>query len=191
MQIQDINQTLRSTYGEALQSPEVGLWQVETDHYRLLVLLSEDQSWLRMMVPIVPAAEAEPFWRELLRSNFDDTGEVRYGLHQEVVWAVFQHALPSLTTEDFMAAIAKLISLQEAGLSDCFERFLDEQVSLIVQAAKQQRMSLDATLQNLDRFYQEGVMGNLNDSPEARAATLTAWRNRLERLWPTIEPPAA
>jgi hypothetical protein len=62
-------------------------------------------------------------------------------------------------------------------------------VLLIIQAAKQQNMTLEMTVQNLDRFYQEGVMGDLDASPVVRAATLDAWRNRLQRLWPTVERP--
>lgn len=187
MVVQDIEPILLSLYDSSIQAIEPGLWQIETPTHRLLVLLSEDQSWLRMMIPIVTAAEAEPFLKELLERNFDDTGEVRYGLHQDALWAVFQHALPSLTAEDFLAAIAQLTNLQQRGLNDCFDQFADQQVALIIQAAKQQNMSLAMTLQNLNRFYQEGVMGDLDTSPEVRAATLEAWQNRLERLWPTIE----
>lgn len=184
MLVQKIIPILSSLHGAEVQMIEAGLWQVETPIYRLLVLLSEDQSWLRMMVPVAPESEAEPFFRELLYSNFDDTGEVRYGLYQSTLWVVFQHALSSLTEEDFAGAIANLTNLQQRGLNDCFDQYADQQVSLIVKAAKQQNLSLEATLQNLDRFYQEGVMGDLDTTPEVREATLTAWRNRLERLWP-------
>jgi hypothetical protein len=187
MVIDEIDPILASLYESGIQAVEPGLWQVETSTHRLLVLLSEDQSWLRMMIPIASAAEAEPFWKELLERNFDDTGEVRYGVHQDALWAVFQHALPSLTPEDFVAAIAQLTNLQQRGLNDCFDRYADEQVALIIRAAQLQKMSLDMTLQNLDRFYQEGVMGDLDSPPEVRAVTLEAWRNRLQRLWPTIE----
>jgi hypothetical protein len=187
MVIAEIDPILASLYESGIEAIESGLWQVETPTHRLLVLLSEDQSWLRMMVPIASAAEAEPFWKALLERNFDATGEVRYGIHQDALWAVFQHALPSLTSEDFVAAIAQLTNLQARGLKDCFDQFADEQVVLIIQAAKQQNMTLDMTIKNLDRFYQEGVMGDLDSSPEIRAATLEAWRNRLQRLWPTVE----
>jgi hypothetical protein len=189
MVIQDIEPILVSLYESGIQNIELGLWQIETPTHRLLVLLSEDQSWLRMMIPIVGAAEAEPFWKELLERNFDDTGEVRYGLHQDALWAVFQHALSSLTAEDFIAAIAQLNNLQERGLKDCFDQHVDQQVVLIIRAAKQQNMSLKMTLQNLDRFYQEGVMGGLDTSAEERSRTLEAWHNRLERLWSTVESP--
>jgi hypothetical protein len=187
MVIAEIDPILASLYESGIQAIEPGLWQVETPTHRLLVLLTEDQSWLRMMIPIASAAEAEPFWKALLERNFDATGEVRYAVHQDALWAVFQHALPSLTSEDFVAAIAQLTNLQARGLNDCFDQFADEQVVLIIQAAKQQNMTLEMTIKNLDRFYQEGVMGDLDSSPEIRAATLDAWRNRLQRLWPTVE----
>jgi hypothetical protein len=184
---QEITPILTTLYDERLQTIEPGIWQVETPTYRLLVLLSKEKSWVRMMIPIASVTDAEPFWRELLENNFEDTGEARYSLYEDVLWVVFQHRLRTLTEEDFRAAIACLIGLQERGLNDSFNRYVDQQISMIIGAAKQQGMSLAATLQNLDRFYQEGVMGDLNASADVRNATLAAWRDRLERLWPTID----
>lgn len=187
MLVQEIDPILSSIYGEALQTIEAGLWQIETAQYRLLVLLSEDQSWLRMMIPIAPAAEAEPFLRLLMENNFDDTGEARYGLHQEALWVVFQQGLETLSRDGFLSAIAQLVRLQEQGLNHCFDQFVDQQVISIIRAAKPQGMSLEMTLQNLDRFYQEGVMGDLDAPAAERDGTLAAWRERLERLWPLID----
>jgi Tir chaperone protein (CesT) family len=189
MVVQDIASILSSLYGAELKAVEMGLWQVETAQYRLLVLLSEDQSWLRMMIPIAPAAEAEPFLRLLMENNFDDTGEARYGLHQDALWAVFQQGLEAMNPDAFLSAIAQLVRLQEQGLSHCFEQFADQQVISIIRAAKQQGMTLDMTLQNLDRFYQEGVMGDLDAPAAERDGTLAAWRARLERLWPILDTP--
>jgi Tir chaperone protein (CesT) family len=187
MIVQDIDPILSSIYGAELKSIEAGLWQIETAQYRLLVLLSEDQSWLRMMIPIAPAAEAEPFLELLMENNFDETGEARYGLHQDALWAVFQQGLESLSRDGFLSAIAQLVRMQEQGLSHCFDQFVDRQVTTIIRAAKQQDMTLDMTVQNLDRFYQEGVMGDLDTSAAEREGTLAAWRERLERLWPLID----
>jgi hypothetical protein len=187
MIVQDIDPILSALYGAELQAIEMGLWQVETAQYRLLVLLSEDQSWLRMMIPIAPAAEAEPFLQLLMENNFDETGEARYGLHQDALWGVFQHGVESLSRDGLLSAIAQLVRLQEQGLSHCFEQFVDQQVTTIIRASKQQGMTLDMTIQNLDRFYQEGVMGDLDDPATEREGTLAAWRERLERLWPLID----
>jgi Tir chaperone protein (CesT) family len=187
MIVQDIPPILASMYGEQLQTIETGLWQIETEEYRLLVLLSDDQSWLRMMIPIAPAAEAEPFLQTLMENNFDDTGEARYGLHQEALWAVFQQGLEGLNRDGFLSAISQLTRLQEQGLSHCFDQYVDKQVIYIIQAAKRQGMTLEMTLQNLDRFYQEGVMGDLDAPPSEREGTLSAWQGRLERLWDTVD----
>lgn len=164
-----------------------GSWQVETPDFRLLVLLSEDQSWLRVLLPIVSAQAAQPYMQQLLEANFDDTQEVRYALQQEVVWGVFQHSCQSLAPSDFTSAIARLISLHQLGLSDFFNQLVESRMRQIIHAAKQQGQSLEATLQTLDRFYEEGILGDLEQGAESREQVLAAWRRRLERLWPEVE----
>src|SRR3712207_2702740 len=83
---QDITQTLTALFADAVQANEPESWQVEMDSFRLLVLLSEDQSWLRSLVTIAPAQEAEPFLAQLLEANFDETQETRYALFQGLLW---------------------------------------------------------------------------------------------------------
>lgn len=80
-----------------------GSWQVETATFRLLVLLSED-AWLRVLLPIMPVEQAQPFLAQLLEANFDETQEVRYGLQEGAVWGVFQHNSTTLGQEDFASA---------------------------------------------------------------------------------------
>lgn len=172
----------------AVQTIAPGSWQIETPDFRLLVILSDDQSWLRVLLPIVSAQAAQPFVEQLLEANFDDTQEVRYALHQEVVWGVFQHSREGLVAGDFANAIARLVSLHQLGLSDLFNQLAQRRISQIIQAAKQQGQSLEATLQNLDRFYEEGILGDLEQGSESREQVLAAWRRQLERLWPEVEP---
>lgn len=167
-----------------------GSWQVETAKFRLLVLLSEDQTWLRVMLPIVPVQQAQPFLAQFLEANFDSTQEVRYGLHQEVIWGVFQHNCATLVAEDLKGAIARLISLNEVGLDDAFNQLVENRIRQIILAAKAQGQSLQATMQNLDRFYSEGMMGGEDQSPEAREQVLAAWRRQLEKLWTEVEAEA-
>lgn len=164
-----------------------GSWQIETPDFRMLVLLSDDQSWLRVLLPIVSAQAAQPFVEQLLEANFDDTQEVRYALHQGVVWGVFQHSREGLSAGDFANAIARLVSLHQLGLSDLFNQLAESRIRQIIQAAKQQGQSLEATLQNLDRFYEEGILGDLEQGAESREQVLAAWRRQLERLWPEVE----
>jgi hypothetical protein len=169
--------------GYAIAS-STGLWQVETPTFRLLVLLSEDQSWLRVLIPIAPAQEAQPFATQLLEANFDDTQETRYALNQGVLWGVFQHSRESLNTDDFSAAVGRLLVMNQQGLSNLFNNLIEGRIGQIIHAAKLQGQTLEATLQTLDRFYEEGLMGEMDQGAESREAVLAAWRRQLERLWP-------
>ena len=171
---------------EEVKAIAPGSWQIDSSSFRLLVLLSEDQTWLRVLLPIVPLPEAEPFLAQLLETNFDETQEARYAIHDGVVWAVYHHNSGTLTNADFANAIARLLALHKAGLSDVFNRFLESRLRQIIQAAKQQRQSLQTTMQNLERFYAEGVMGELNQSSDTREQILATWRYQLERLWNEI-----
>lgn len=180
---EEITDTLKTLFGNAVEASEPESWQVDADSFRILVLLSEDQSWLRSLVSITSAQEAAPYLEQLLEANFDETQETRYALYQGVLWGVFQHSRASLTAADFKAAIARLLSLQQQGLSASFSQLAENQIRQIIQAAKLQGQSLEATLQTLDRFYQEGVMGEINQNASQREQVLTAWRYQLERLW--------
>lgn len=186
MNSNEIANTLTKLFETNVNAVAPGSWQVETPNFRLLVLLSDDGSWLRALLPIMPITEAQPFLEQLLEANFDNTHACRYAVHQNVVWGVFQHFTDSLTTQDFEDAITKLVSLQETGLNDVFSNLVESRIQLIVKAAKQQGQTLEATMQNLDRFYAEGLMGEIDESPEARSSTLSAWRRQLERLWDEV-----
>ncbi|WP_373528604.1 hypothetical protein [Nostoc sp.] len=164
-----------------------GSWQINTSSFRLLVLLSEDSTWLRVLLPIVPAQEAQPFLGQFLEANFDDTQEVRYALHEGVLWGVFQHHSGTLVSVDLSNAINRLVSLHQARLNDVFNRLIESRIRQIIQAAKQQGQSLQATMQTLERFYAEGVMGEISQTPEAREEVIVAWRRQLERLWNEID----
>jgi hypothetical protein len=180
---QEITQTLKTIFDDAVQVAEPESWQIEGENLRLLVLLSEDQSWLRVLITIAPAQEAEPFFQQLLEANFDETQEVRYAVFQNLLWGVFQHSFKSLTIEDFQNAIARLVDLHQQGLNASFNQLAETQIRQIVRAAKLQGQSLEATMQTLERFYEEGVMGDINAGAESRSDVLGAWRYQLERLW--------
>ncbi|MGH7997963.1 MAG: hypothetical protein ACREPR_00635 [Brasilonema sp.] len=183
-----IADTLKELFSAAsVNSIAPGSWQIETANFRLLVLLSDDDSWLRILLPMMPASEAQPFLEQFLEANFDETQEVRYALQQEVMWGVFQHNCNSLTPEDFRSGIAQLISLYENGLDNVFNRLIERRIRQIVIAAKQQNQSLEATMQNLERFYAEGLMGTLDQTSQAREEVLAAWRYQLERLWNDVD----
>ncbi|MGF1460076.1 MAG: hypothetical protein ACFBSG_13750 [Leptolyngbyaceae cyanobacterium] len=183
METHDITTYLTQRFDQAVQVDPPDAWQVETAEFRLLVLLSEDQSWLRLLIPIVPAAIAQPYISQILEANFDLTQEVRYALHQEVLWGVFQYERASLTADRFEAATNRLLAMKQGGIDPFFNTLVDQQIRQIVLAAKQQGQSLEETMQTLDRLYSEGVMGDLNDGSEYQGQVLAAWQRQLERLW--------
>ncbi len=188
MKPEEITNTLKELFSAAsVETHSPGLWQVEAPGMRLLVLLSDDQSWLRTLVPIAPYEEAQPFVEQVLEANFDTTQETRYALHQGLLWVVFQHSRESLTQEDFRTAIARLVSLHQVGLSNFFKQLVEARITQIIRVAKQQGQSLQATLQTLERFYEEGLMGEMERGAESREAALEAWRRQLERLWPEVD----
>jgi len=185
---EEIAGTLTELFGtESVAAIAPGSWQVDASSFRLLVLLSEDQTWLRVLLPMMPLQEAEAFLAQFLEANFDETQEVRYAIYDGVVWGVYQHNSGTLVSADFANAIARLVSLHKAGLNDVFNRLIENRVRQIVLAAKQQGQSLQATMQNLERFYAEGLMGEIDQSAEARDQVLAAWRYQLERLWNEID----
>ena len=187
MQVEEINEILVSQFGRAVSQPEPTLWQIETEQFRLLVLLSDDQSWLRLLLPIAPVQNANLILEQLLEANFDVTQETRYAIHQNVVWAVFQHSRESLTSQDFSKAVETVIALHDAGFSDYYNQLIEKRIIEVIRVAKQQGQSMEKTLQNLDRFYAEGLMGDLSGSTADREQTLAAWRYQLERLWTEVE----
>jgi hypothetical protein len=184
----ELSAQLNDFFGETAEVLAPGSWQVNTPDYRLLVLLSDDQSWLRMLVPISPAQDAAPFLEQLLEANFDNTQQARYALQQGVLWAVFQHSCEGLSAADWLAAVQQLLHLRQQGLDECFNRLIENRVRQIIQAAKQNSQTLEATLQTLERFYQEGLLGDMQADSKVREETLAAWRYQLKRLWDDIEP---
>ncbi len=55
--------------------------------------------------------------------------------------------------------------MQQEGLDRCFNRLVEKQVHQIVHPPKQQGQTLEMRLQTLERFYQEGLMGDLTLGP--------------------------
>ena len=181
---QEIATTLVQLFEEkTVRAIAPGSWQVEKDSLRLLILLSEDQSWLRILLPIISAQVAKPFLEQFLESNFDDTQEVRYALHQGVIWGIYQHNRESLQSSDLINAIARLVALHQTGITGVFNQLVETRIGQIVQTAKQQGQSLETTLQTLDRFYEEGILGDLGQGAESREQALQSWRRQLERMW--------
>ena len=179
----DITVLLTDLFSDTLDAAPPERWQVVDGDSRLLILLSKDQSWLRGLVSIASAQEAQPFLERLLEANFDGTQEARYALYQGVLWGVFQHAASTLTPDDLKQAIARLLDMKQKGLSNAFQQVAESQIRQIIYATKMNGQSLEETMQTLERFYEEGLMGEMSQNAEQRERVLAAWRYQLERLW--------
>ncbi len=186
MKIDALQPVLVELFGDSLEVMSPSAYQVEQPEGRLLILLSEDLTWLRLLVPMGPEGEAKPFMAQLLAANFEDTQLVRYAVYQKVLWGVFHHSLESLVEADLRAAIAQLLELNRQGLDGFFGSMIEVQIRQIIAASKSQGKTLEATLQTLERFYAEGMLGGLDQSSQQRGATLDAWRYQLNRLWDEV-----
>lgn len=188
MELREIKPVLTEIFPDsAVEMPSETAWQVELSFTRLLLVASDDGAWLRLMMPLAPQAEAQDVLEALLALNFDLTQTVHYALHEEVLWAVFLHRLASLTAMDLQIAIQHAAECFQHWQEDTFLQTTDKQLRQIVKAAKQQGQTLEATLQNIDRFYQEGILGDLAQTPEEREKMLAAWRSRLQQHWERLE----
>ena len=118
-----------------------------------------------------------------MEDNFDATEDIRYALSQNLLWGVFQHNFASLTPTDFQRVVTKMIALAKKGLSEAFQQLVQQRVKQIIQAAKAQGQDKETTFKNLERFYQEGMLGDLDRDPQEREDFLAAWQRQLDRLW--------
>lgn len=189
MKIDDITPTLQEIFpNETLQHESDDTWQVAPENLRLLVLLTKNSSELRLLIPIAPQRDAQPYLEELLTKNFEQTKQTRYALERGILWGVYNHNLDSLTKKDFQEAITTIVDLNDQGLRDPFNQMVEQRLKQIIQAAKLQGQSLEATLQTIERFYREGMLGGLEQSSQEREKFIKAWQQQLSRLWPKIEP---
>lgn len=180
--------TLKSRFGDDCQAISSEIWQVERDAFQLRAQLLHTQSWLRLQISIAPVPEVQSFLAQILQANYDDTQEARYAIADDILWAVFYRDLTSLTTEQLETAIDRLLLLQQQGAGIFFSRFIEAQVRQIIMVAKLRGQSMEATLQTIDRFYSEGMMGDM-DASGYQDNALKAWQYQLKRLWPEVEVP--
>lgn len=181
----DLTHLLTNQFGQELvQKPSEDTWQVETSSFQLLAILSTDFTELRLLIPLIPFPEVKPYLEELLEANFAQTQAVRYAVHQGVLWGVFQHNFTTLALQDCQEAINQLIHLHQQGIDAAFNQLAEKQIRQIIRVSKAQGQTLEATLQNLVRFYEEGMLGGLGQNPQEKEQFLAAWKYQLERLWP-------
>ncbi len=182
-------QTVLAAIGGTLSELAPGQWQLEAENWRVLVLTSVERDWLRIMVPIMPQAEALPLIQQLLEANFDRTRETRFALGNGLLWGMYQHRLSSVSAPDLHSALEQLKVLHSRGFQDAFEELADAKLHEIASALSEQGKALGDAIQLLERLYEEGVLGMLQASREDRELTLQIWRAKLTRIWSeTVNP---
>jgi hypothetical protein len=184
METQQITSILQEIFPQdTIEENNEDNWQVQNDKVRLLIILSEDKTWLRVLTPIASLMEAESLLVPLMEANFDATQEIRYALGQDVLWGVFHHNFATLAIEDFQNVILRMINIAQTGLSEAFQQLSDRRIKQIIQASKAQGQSKEATYKSLERYYQEGMLGDLDRDSQERESFLAAWKYQLDRLW--------
>ncbi|NJN73298.1 MAG: YbjN domain-containing protein [Limnothrix sp. RL_2_0] len=181
-----ISQALQDFFPEAQVVPtENKTWKVHQPEARfhLLASLSKDHKLLRIFVPIAPQSEAEPYFPQLLEHNFSENKLVRYSLNQNLLWAAFKYPIESLDEIVFEQALDELQKLHQQNLNPFFNQLAEDKVREIVTAAKAQGQTMEMTMQTITRFYEEGIMGGLDQEPRQRQKALLAWQYQLQQLW--------
>jgi hypothetical protein len=174
---------LQNRYGESFKEIAAECYEVNQDPLKLLLILSQDLTWLRVIVPVTSASNATSLATEFLAANFDETLDLRYALHQDVLWGVFQHSLPTLDPQDLLNALDRLAEMKQVGINKAFSRLITQRVREVIRAAKEKGETLQQTIQTIDRLYAEGVMGGLDGNSALREEMMAAWRYQLTRLW--------
>ncbi len=103
-----LNDTADAVEGSA------GQRQVSVDGQTLLVLVNEEVDRMRIVAPIVPAADVNPGQiGNILVANFHTTLDARYAVSEGTVVATFAHPLSTLQDRDLRSALRQVASLVE------------------------------------------------------------------------------
>ncbi|MBV5257594.1 hypothetical protein FLX56_04055 [Synechococcus moorigangaii CMS01] len=181
-----ISATLTEFFPDAkINHTDEKTWKIHNSQARfhLLISLSSDGQMLRIFIPIASQEDAEPYYLQLLESNFTENKLVRYAINQNLLWGVFKYPLPQLDTTIFQQVLTEMVELHQQNLNPFFNQLAEDKVREIIRAAKSQGQNIEKTMQTITRFYQEGIMGGLDQEPREQQRALLAWQYQLERLW--------
>lgn len=80
----------------------------------VLVVHDANSNRMRIMSPIAPAALLdEDLLMRMSQANFDSVLDARYAVADDLLWSTFIHPLGSLQKEDFISAIAQVVTAAE------------------------------------------------------------------------------
>lgn len=164
------------------------LWQLISPPLDLLVMFSNDRSWVRLLLPIASVVEGHPFFQELLEQNFEATGMTHYAIAQGVIWAIFHHPMATLQETILATVLEQFKQLQGQGLGVCVTHHQDKHLQLIIENSRRQGLTREVTLQWLARLSCIDQDHPIHEVPNAiwvpEPTKLNELRERLEQLWP-------
>ena len=181
-----ITQVFTNVFPEArIDQPDRKTWKVHVaeKRFHLLANTSKNGEMFRVFVPIAPQQDAEPYYEQMLEKNFDENQLVCYAINQNMIWGAFKYPIGILEAAQLQQALEELVELHKKNLNPFFNQLAEEKVREIVAAAKAQGQTMEMTMQTITRFYQEGIMGGLDQDPRQQQQALIAWQYQLERLW--------
>lgn len=80
----------------------------------VLIVYDVNNNRMRIMSPIAPAELLdEEMLMRMSQANFDAVLDARYAIANDLLWSTFIHPLGSLQKEDFISAIAQVVTAAE------------------------------------------------------------------------------
>lgn len=91
-----------------------GFWHVDFMERNLTIITDESHDRMRIITPVIDAAEIEiDLAMLLLKSNFDRALDARYALTDDYLWAAFIHPLSPLSEAFLLSGLRQVATLAE------------------------------------------------------------------------------
>ncbi|MEM8829997.1 MAG: hypothetical protein AAGE96_11645 [Cyanobacteria bacterium P01_G01_bin.19] len=182
MRLEDITPTLQIILNSEVHEIGPDTWGGTTSNFHLLVMLSENQTKLQILLPLIPVST--PDHQEVVAAYASLFSTASYTVLENMLWAVFQYPLELTDAEELTKTLPSLFKRHDRFLIDYLQSVADKQMRRIIQMSKQSGRSLDATLQFLEYTYRENLLGELlEEDKQGREAVLTQWRSKMIRFW--------
>lgn len=95
--------------GTLSEESQDGYWELYYKDRTLIVITNEASDRIRVMTPVVEKKNIKPEqYLELLQAQYHGTLDVRYALHNDVLWSVYAHPLDDLTREELTNALSQV-----------------------------------------------------------------------------------
>jgi len=87
-------------------------WQLDLENQTLLVIFDEASDRMRILTPVIPAADLTPEQvGNTLIANFHTALDARYAVTDNMLVSLFVHPLSSLQADDLRSALRQVASL--------------------------------------------------------------------------------